>query len=266
VVVVSLGVLIKATNCVLFAPLVVATIARLMTGRLRAEGGVDLLRLALAWMVAVAPVVWWLARNRRDVGDWFASSEKLEVLGWHVKPMDAWLDHPIFTPQGAWIFLRDLLPTFWRGELIWAGERIAWPAMDQFFVWSSLLFLCLAAIFNWRQRKTVDAAARLANVMNLAFVVSAVMLLAVLSLPFNFGPSHYPSADHPYFTSGRLISGVLASFCVLYLQGLQHGLRRLGPSSAYYLLAVLVGVLLFGEIYLNLDVFRSPYNWFHLTR
>lgn len=263
---VSLGVLIKATNCVLVVPLLAATLARLMASRSRSARGVELLRWALAWFAAVAPVVWWLARNRRYVGDWFASREKAEVLGWQPKPMSDWFDHPIFTPRGAWTFLHDLLQTFWRGELYWAGERIAWPAMDQFFIGSSLLFLCLAAIFNWRQRKTVDSAERLANFMNLVFVVSAVLLLAALSLPFNFGPSHYPSADHPYFTSGRLISGVLASFCVLYLQGLQHGLRRLGPSAAYYVLAVLICVILFGEVYLNMDVFRSPYNWFHITR
>ncbi|MBX3415088.1 MAG: hypothetical protein KF708_20560 [Pirellulales bacterium] len=260
----SVGVLIKATNCVFYVPLFLVTLVRLRNFRSTATNGLDLSRLALAWFAAVAPVVWWLARNRRYVGDWFASREKLEVLGWHVKPIHDWLDHPIFTPRGAGTFLSELAVTYWRGELIWGGDRLAWPPLDQFFLWSTAVLLVVALVFNWRERTRLELAERLANLMNVCFVAAAVLLLAALSLPFHFGPSHYPSAEHPYFTSGRLIIGTLPSFGVLYLQGIQYFVRRWSSSAPYFILTLLAAGLVLGEIYLSVDVFRSPYNWFHL--
>jgi len=261
---VSVGILIKATNIMLGVPLLLATATRLYARRGDGDPLAEMLKLALCWAAAVLPVGWWLVRNRQYVGDWFATREKMDALGWQTKPLGNWFDHPLFSLSGSYTFLTELAQTSWRGELIWGGERLRSPAMDQFYIWSTAACLLAAAVALWLHRRESDRVERVANRMNLALVVSSVALLACLSLPFDFGPSHYPSAEHPYFTSGRLISAALVPFCILYLQGMRFFLRPLGASVPYFGVLVLAAFLLGGEIYLSADVFRSPFNWYHL--
>src|SRR6202023_2342124 len=47
--------------------------------------------------------------------------------------------------------------------------------------------------------------------------LSIVAFLVVLSISFDFGRCPYPSRDHPYFTSGRLLDATAAPFFLLFV-------------------------------------------------
>jgi hypothetical protein len=75
----------------------------------------------------------------------------------------------------------------------------------------------------------------------------------------------YPSRGFPYMTAGRLILGALIPFLLLFLYGLDYGLR--GPENNWRWPVALGGVILFmlvSEIVTDWPVFFSQYNWFHL--
>jgi hypothetical protein len=68
--------------------------------------------------------------------------------------------------------------------------------------------------------------------------------------------------------SGRLISGVLLPFLLIYINGLEQIFRRLGLGERAILLAIVVIVIgiTLSEVWLSAKVFISPYNWFSLIR
>jgi hypothetical protein len=102
--------------------------------------------------------------------------------------------------------------------------------------------------------------------MSFFVLIVSVLFLTALSLMFNF-PTwwHTASRDHPYIAHGRLIGGTLIPFLIIYLDGLRRLLSFL-KSSKYLLLAaaIIVIAITWSEISISLDVFKSPYNWFHL--
>jgi hypothetical protein len=101
----------------------------------------------------------------------------------------------------------------------------------------------------------------------LAFGIFAasILLLATISLAFNFGAFTSPSSTHPFLTSGRLLSGALIPFLLLYVYGLdrlQSRVFRDGPH--WFVLGVMVAFISISEIVLNAPALSSGYNWFHL--
>ena len=54
--------------------------------------------------------------------------------------------------------------------------------------------------------------------------------LALLSIQFDFGNCINPSREHPYFTSGRLLSGALIPFAVVYVYGVSWVCRRINTA------------------------------------
>ena len=91
-----------------------------------------------------------------------------------------------------------------------------------------------------------------------------VLVLAVLSMRYDFGTCVNPSREFPFFVSGRLIAGAILPFLLLYVCGLNRILTNLGLAS--YLLvvvAVIVIAVTATEIFITIPVFASPYNWFH---
>jgi hypothetical protein len=94
---------------------------------------------------------------------------------------------------------------------------------------------------------------------------ASVAFLGLASIYFNFWWCPYPSADHPYFTSGRLLCGALIPFVLLYVHGLD---KAFGPvkSGAARMLALsgIILVITISEFVLYLPAFSSEYNWFHL--
>ena len=221
-------------------------------------------KLALQWGLALAPVALWCERSLRLYGDPTGSALKVARLGWGRKPLGQWLDHPIFTPSGFAEFATGLVPRFWRGELAWHRTDLALPAMDAVYTASTLLLLALA-LAGLRRR---EPARFLAEGLAMVAVAVGTILLVLLSLAFVFDATTNPSASSPYFVQGRLISGVLLPFLLVYVRGLGVATARLPGAvtrplgwAAVVALALAVSV---SELALAWPVFASEYNAFHL--
>jgi hypothetical protein len=216
--------------------------------------------VAFAFAAAI-PVAIWLGRNYMLFGDTVGSAASAKSRTWTVKPLSEIFYHPIFTPSGFIYFISELTKTFWRGEFIWHDRIIASAYMDRFYVISSGVFLAVL-IFG---KSGVDRSYRAVLAGSLFVVVISVVFLAFMSLRYNFGTCHYPSVDKPYFTSGRLIAGMILPFLFLYVEGLHRILSKLRWASALlFAVGIIIAVITISEIVLSRAVFASPYNWFHL--
>jgi hypothetical protein len=103
----------------------------------------------------------------------------------------------------------------------------------------------------------------------LAFSSFAVLILSVvlLSIAFDFGICVYPSREHPYFTSGRLLSAAAVPFFLLYSGALDCLLSRI--PSQWQRTILFAGIILFivvSQSVVNWPAFSSDYNWFHLIK
>jgi 4-amino-4-deoxy-L-arabinose transferase-like glycosyltransferase len=214
---------------------------------------------------AAVPVVLWLSRNYITFGDVIGSATSEKERTWTRKPFIEMFNHPIFTPKGFLFFLTELTKTFWRGEFIWRTKRLSQPAADLFYVISSAVFLIASITFVFLNKSKADGYIRFALKAALFVVVLSVMFLAFSSMRYDFGTCFYPSREHPYFTSGRLMSGTIVPFLLLYVTGLNYILSKLRLK---HLLLIITIVIIIGEtlseIILTLPVFSSPCNWFHL--
>jgi hypothetical protein len=228
---------------------------------IRGEGG----RLLVMWSLIAAASGAWLVRNWLVFGDLTGTAYKIERMGWGRKPLAETLDHPIFTLSGLQTFVGELIPLFWRGELVWHRMPLAAPPVDAFYTVTTLLFVALAA---WGLGRRRAGPARLAESMALAMLATSVAILAGLSLMYVFHATSNPSASRPYFVQGRLISGALLPFLVLYVRGIEVATSRLPRSAAaaaaWGCLGVVVLVAAVSELALHWEVFGSQYNLFHL--
>ncbi|MDJ0846777.1 MAG: hypothetical protein QNK04_00205 [Myxococcota bacterium] len=224
------------------------------------------LRWLLFWAVFLLPPLLWLLRNQWLGGELTGTAFKVETLGWVRKPFFAWWDHPVFTPAGLLAFVRHLVPSFWRGELVWETRTLAWPAVDALYLVSTLLFLTLAALGLRRSERSFDA--RVAEGAALCAVLAGAGILIWLSLLFHFPERANPSASFPYFVEGRLVSGVLVPFALLYVRGIEVAASRLPEEwrarAAWGVLGAVLSVSAASEVVLSRPVFLSAYNAFHL--
>ena len=260
--VLAAALLCKYPNAALYAAAAVASGAALARGHAADVAS----RWTLYWAAALVPAAAWLAHNAWLGGDWLGTAFKVERLGWGRKPPSTWLEHPLFTPSGAWTFVRDLVPSFWRGELVWHRTDLHLRAADAVYRLATLVLVPLAGL-AWlrgegsREARTAEAAALIA-------VAVAVATLAFLSLVFAFPADSSPSASYPFFVQGRLIAGVTLPFCLLLARGIEAAggalPARWREAGRFALLLALVAVALGSEIAISGPVFASPYNWFHL--
>jgi len=223
-------------------------------------------RLSVLILTSFVPIGLWLARNYFLFGDITGSAHKAESLGWTVKPMGQIGDHPIFTLGGFLHFLKGLTVTFWQGEFVWHLERIELPWMDIFYVASSAIFLgtCLIALVS--KRTGTGKEYRFLIAVSFLTVASSVLLLAALSVAFDFGNCWFPSSAAPYFTAGRLILCSLLPFLLLYVDGLGRLFsRRKKPTVPLVVLSLIVIAITVSEWVISRHVFSSPYNWYHLS-
>jgi hypothetical protein len=257
------AVLTKNANLPLFA---LAGAALLSDGRRRlAAGSLRDAAPALAWLsaCAVLPFGAWLIRNQIVLGHFTGSAAQVALLGWTRKPVGAWWPHPIFTPRGLGFFLREIAVSLWRGEIVWQGRPLAWHSADTVY-WISTM-VCLATIALPLLSRSHATPERRALRLAFASLLASLAFLALLSVAFDFGTSFYPSRHHPYFTSGRLVSGALIPFALLYVAGLDRLLCRVRTEWPRF--ALLAVILLFGtvsEAAVNRVAFASPYNWLSL--
>jgi len=234
--------------------------AKTKDGNARTGRG-PLLVFLLCAVIPVALLVFW---NLRIHGDITGAGEKMAALGWTHKPFADWWSHPIFTPGGFWTFWRGLMVTFWRGESIWRGLPMSRPAVDAFYCLSSTCLIGLGLASLVPRWANATRAQRQVLILCGASVGASVLFLGALSVVFDFGDCPYPSRGYPYFASGRLLSGALIPFLLLYLRGLDWALSRQSPRSKWLVLAGIILLMTISETVVTRPVFSSQYNWFHL--
>jgi hypothetical protein len=239
---------------------------RLCGARGRAAALRAFIGVTAAALVPVAALVAW---NVLTAGDVTGTRAKIEYLGWTPATLATVLEHPLLSPGGLWTFWSELLHKLWRGELRWHVDPLANPVADAFYAGSSTLLLLAAAVSWIRSRRVARPAEGASGGVALgtlwASVSMSVLSLAVLSMAFDFGDSFYPSAEHPFFTSGRLISGALVPFLILYVEGVAYLFRpwsRVAGPLAFVALTAAGATV--SEVLLTLPVFANPLNWFHL--
>ena len=137
------------------------------------------------------------------------------------------------------------------------------PPADGFYAISSLALL-VAALIGLRKGTELSRSQRQAiSIAALSFIVS-VGFLALLSIQFDFGTCINPSQARPYFTSGRLLSGALIPFAVVYVYGIAYLFRRINSAVPMAVLALIIVFVTTSEIITNYGVFASEYNFFHI--
>jgi hypothetical protein len=261
----GLAFLTDVSNFVLFGVLAIVLCVEIV--RTVKAGGTQQRWMIIAGAAgaAVIPPLLWMARNRLVMGDLTGSKAKTDYLGWTLKPWHEIWQHPIFTARGANYFLQHLIPMYWRGEYAWGGNPLRWSGADRFYVVSSYLLLAAFAAYLLRREKGEDRLARLGNFVSLYLVLASVLFLAGISLPFDFHQCYYPSRALPYFLSGRIISGTILPFVLIYLMGFEYLWRpfRKYVHPIFPVLAVCLFII-FAEISIRATVFHSHFNFFAL--
>ena len=258
---VGLGFLLELSNCVLYVALLSALWSWLHHGQTSVRNKIRVTSLSVT--AAFLPPFLWMRRNYVVMGNLTGTRAKLEFLGWTMKPLREMLHHPLFHFDGFRFFVRGLISTFWFGEYRWHDVLMRSVSADRFYVVSTLVFLLIFALnFGWNWR-TMPSVQRWVDWQALLAVAGSVLFLAAMSLAFDYHNSGYPSSVHPFFVSGRIISGVLLPFTFLYAGGLEtltERSRRWIPAGA--VLACLLLFITVSEIRVRSVVFSSPYNFF----
>jgi Predicted membrane protein (DUF2142) len=259
--------LAKTTNIALLLVAGIALMLKIRNLTERRRSRPVLLSLAVLIVSAAVPIALWFAWNYHTFGDLTATASKIEFLGWTRKPVGNWWPHPIFTLDGVKEFWPELMASFWRGEFIWHGKRLAGQPIDAFYWISSTLAIGVAIISLFPRITKLNDFQR--ESLWLAFSTFAVLVLFVvlLSMAFDFGLCPYPSREHPFFTSGRLLSGAAVPFFLLYSYALD---RVFSWVSRMWLRVILLGgIVLFivaSQSTVNWRALSSRYNFFHLSQ
>jgi Predicted membrane protein (DUF2142) len=253
--------LTKLSNLPLVVVALVAIIAKLASA-IWQKPQTALLAFAALILCAAIPIGGWIVWTKYQFGDLTGSAAKITLLGWTHKRFAEWWEHPIFTPRGLWVFWWDLITSFWRGEVKWHGQLLNCPVADGFYATSSLVLLG-AALVGLRKKTDLSMFQRQAIAVAALGFITSVGFLASLSIQFDFGNCINPSRLHPYFTSGRLLSGALIPFALVYVYGISWLLRRFNPALPLLVLGVLLAFVTMSEIKINRAVFASEHNWFH---
>jgi hypothetical protein len=219
--------------------------------------------LALA-CCATLPMAGWIAWCKFTFGDFSGTAAKIQFLGWAHKPFGGWWHHPIFTPHGLWTFLSGLMATFWQGEFMWHRQPLAAPIADVIYFALSIFLVGFALLNLLPQSKNTTAPQRQALWFGFGCFAAAVAFLGFLSIIYDFQDCFYPSREHPYFTSGRLMLGALIPFLLLFTFGLDQLLKKIGDAVKFFALATIILFMLIAEITIDWPVFPNPYNWFHM--
>jgi hypothetical protein len=263
--------LTKLSNLPLVMVAVVIILARVVA-LVRRQPHAGLIAFAALLLCAAVPIGSWMVWLKLQFGDVTGSTAKIAFLDWTRKPFVEWWQHPIFKPAGLWVFWSDLIASFWRGEVEWHGRPFDWQIADRLYAVSSLVFIA-AAILGLRKHFALSAFQRQGIAVSIVTVAGGIAFLGLLSIQFDFGSCVHPSRSHPYFTSGRLLSGALIPFALVYVYGI-GSLCRIAASILPRMLwldtvlpfLVIGAIVVFteaSEIVINRPVFTSEHNWFH---
>lgn len=206
----------------------------------------------------------WAAWCKANFGDYTGTALKTRLMGWTPRPFAEWLHHPIFTPAGFWTFVSGNLATFWQGEILWHGKPLAIPALNWFYVLLTLFLLAMIFVALLKHPGSFQPRQREQLWLAFGFLAAALGFYALLSVQFDFHDCFYPSRAHPFFTSGRLMLGLLIPFMFLFACGLDRALGKFCPPLKFVVLAALLLFMLAMEIATDWQIFSNEYNWFHL--
>ncbi|HTV41505.1 MAG TPA: hypothetical protein VMF08_13065 [Candidatus Sulfotelmatobacter sp.] len=212
------------------------------------------------FLCAALPIASWVAWCKVHFGSFLGSAATAQILGWTPKPFSQWWNHPIFTPRGFGIFLFGNLATFWQGEMMWHGKPLYTPIGNLFYEWGTIILVVRGVV----HLNKAAPSQRFALWFALASILMMFALVGFLSIIYDFRDCVYPSRAHPYFTSGRLMLGMLIPFLLVMVYGLDRILGRFGNATKFVTLAVLLLSILALELATNWPVFSSQYNWFHI--
>src|SRR5205823_14802842 len=170
---------------------------------------------------------------------------------------------PIFALNGITEFWPRLIASFWRGEFVWHLQRMASTAADAFYAVSSAIIILATGVLLLRRRSNPGDQRLILAVALLSFL-SIVAFLVVLSIGFDFGQCPYPSREHPYFTSGRLLDAAAIPFFLLFVYAIDRFSRW---TKQQWLRGTLLGatalVVFVSQVQINAPVSASRYNFFH---
>jgi hypothetical protein len=225
------------------------------------HGKWNFVALGVFVLSVAVPLMIWFAWNSQHFGDLTATKSKIELLGWTRKPITQWLPHPIFTFHGLREFWPELSASFWRGEFVWHLERMASRFADMFYAVSTALVIFASIIFL---RRDADKDRQPILWLALLSLLSVLAFLVVLSMSFDFGKCPYPTREHPYFTSGRLLNAAAVPFFLLFV----YVIDRVGEWTKrewvrWGLLGATALLLLVSQLQTNAPAFSSRYNFFH---
>ncbi|MBV9342386.1 MAG: hypothetical protein JO159_16055 [Acidobacteria bacterium] len=218
-----------------------------------------------AVLTAIALPSAWIFYNYLVLGDPTGSRAKIAYLGWTLKPVSGLLHHPFFSFSGLSYFLLSLTRTFWRGEYVWHGQAMRTSPADWFYVLSSGLFVLIFVVSFLRRQKSLPRQQLLVGWQALVLIAGSVLFMAAISLLFDFDGCVYPSRERPYFVSGRIISGALLPFVMIYAGGLEALAARIRPRiHPLFLLGSVMLFITVSEIWVRSRVLSSPFNFFNL--
>jgi hypothetical protein len=257
--------LIKLTNIVVYFPLFVYFLLLLRRFHNERRLKEQIPHLALLLLAATVPVAIWIGWNISAIGDATGTADKVLMGKLTVRPVTELFSHPVFTAHGFVNFLRGLLTTFWRGELIWGLKSLSWAITDSFYVFSSLLLIASCMAYLAARRKTLSHIAFFNYSLFFACIAAYVAVLVCLSIRFDFSHYIWHQSSISSFTSGRLIAGAFVPFLCLYAQGIQALCalvsRRISPLVIIGILGVFIMI---AEIAIKIVVFKSAYNFYHI--
>ena len=259
--------LVKTTNIALLLAVGIALIFKIQNLTEKETSRPVLVSLAVLIVSAIVPIAVWFAWNYHTFGDLTATGSKIDFLGWTRKPIRNWWPHPIFTFNGMKEFWPELIASFWRGELIWHGKRLASQPTDAFYWISSTLAIGVAVISLLPRLTKLTDFQRESLWLAFSSVAVLVLFVMILSMAFDFGVCVYPSREHPYFISGRLLNAAAVPFFLLYCHTLNWALSwtpRMWPR-----IILVAGIALFitvSQFAVNRPTFSSRYNFFHLNQ
>jgi len=257
---VSLSVLTKTSNLPLIL-LVVGYVTIKLFQLLRLEKFKTIRKpFILFYVCALVPVCIWFAYNSLLFGDILASADKVEFLQWKFKSLNEWLNTSFLTSQGVFIFWKELMATFWRGEFVWSSSRVAMPWADLYY-WLSTFFLMVCAALSLRNNQ-YEQQNRIIRFCFLSFL-ALMFFMVFLSLCFEFPHNSYPSFEKPFFTSGRLMSGGLVPFLILYILGFDYLFSWIRNEKIKISILFFIALMItWSEISISRVPFSSNYNFF----
>ena len=256
--------LTKATNVpliIISLVFIVLKIRRLWQEQKLLAAAPAVLLLAIC---AGLPAAVWIAWCKINFGDFTGSGEKIKFLGWSYKSFLEWSYNPIFTPSGLWAFVSGNLASFWNGEFCWHGRSLVPPVLGDLDAIVSICLFGFALAHLARQSSTARGSQRQALWFAATGFIATLAFLGFISIIYDFHDCVYPSREHPYFTSGRLMLGALIPFLLLFVYGLDRVLKKFGDRTKFLVLAGIILFLLLSETAIDWPVFSSQYNWYHM--